>query len=86
MDEAPLSTLPFRFSVAPQPYASRITSAGGTLVSALDTYEHSHHIGFGAKAATYVDSFMDAIRWKSADKSYNSLKEFRGAGQDDKLA
>jgi hypothetical protein len=25
-------------------------------------YEHSYHIDYGAKAATYVDTFMDAIR------------------------
>src|SRR3989475_4917944 len=43
------------------------TLAGGTPVLALDMYEHSYHIDYGAKAATYVDAFMDAIRWKSVD-------------------
>jgi superoxide dismutase len=35
-----------------------------------DMYEHSYHIDFGAKAATYVDTFMDAIRWNNADRLY----------------
>jgi superoxide dismutase, Fe-Mn family len=26
-------------------------------------YEHAYHIDHGAKAATCVDTFMDAIRW-----------------------
>src|SRR5262249_52055359 len=33
------------------------TLAGGTPILALDMYEHSYHIDFGAKAATYVDTF-----------------------------
>ena len=44
--------------------------AGGTPILALDMYEHSYHIDFGAKAATYVDTFMDAIRWNNADRLY----------------
>src|SRR5512139_2600914 len=43
------------------------TLAGGTPILALDMYEHSYHIDFGAKAATYVDVFMAAIRWDSVD-------------------
>src|SRR6266516_3848970 len=34
------------------------TLAGGTPILALDMYEHSYHIDYGAKAATYVDAFM----------------------------
>lgn len=60
------------------------TLAGGTPILALDMYEHSYHIDFGAKAATYVDTFMDAIRWKSADLLYDSLVKDRGAQPDDK--
>jgi Fe-Mn family superoxide dismutase len=44
--------------------------AGGTPILALDMYEHSYHIDFGAKAATYVDTFMDAIRWKSVEQAF----------------
>jgi superoxide dismutase, Fe-Mn family len=58
--------------------------AGGTPILALDMYEHSYHIDFGAKAATYVDTFMDAIRWKSADLLYDSLVKDRGAQPDNK--
>jgi len=37
--------------------------AGATPVLALDMYEHSYHIDFGAKAAAYVDAFMENIAW-----------------------
>ena len=43
------------------------TLAGGQPILALDMYEHSYHIDFGAKAAAYVDTFMQAIRWRNAD-------------------
>ena len=43
------------------------TLSGGTPIIALDMYEHSHHLDFGAKAASYVDTFMDVIRWRNAD-------------------
>ncbi len=49
------------------------TLAGGTPVLALDMYEHSYHIDFGAKAATYVDTFMVAIRWKNVDRVFVEL-------------
>ena len=37
--------------------------AGGRPILALDMYEHSYHMDYGAKAATYVDAFMAAICW-----------------------
>lgn len=43
------------------------TLAGGQAIVALDMYEHSYHIDYGAKAATYVETFMDVIRWSNAD-------------------
>jgi Fe-Mn family superoxide dismutase len=46
------------------------TLAGGQPILALDMYEHSYHIDYGAKAATYVDTFMNAIRWRNADKLF----------------
>jgi len=49
------------------------TLAGGQPIVALDMYEHSYHIDYGAKAATYVDTFMDAIRWANADKLLAAL-------------
>jgi Fe-Mn family superoxide dismutase len=47
------------------------TLAGGTPILALDMYEHSYHIDFGAKAANYVDAFMGAIRWSNADRLFS---------------
>ena len=44
--------------------------AGGQPILALDMYEHSYHLDFGAKAGSYVDTFMQAVRWASADRLY----------------
>jgi Fe-Mn family superoxide dismutase len=38
--------------------------AGGTPVLALDMYEHSYHIDFGANPGGYVDAFMANISWE----------------------
>jgi superoxide dismutase, Fe-Mn family len=46
------------------------TLAGGTPILALDMYEHSYHMDFGAKAAGYVDTFMNAIRWNNAERVF----------------
>jgi Fe-Mn family superoxide dismutase len=48
------------------------TLAGGTPILALDMYEHSYHIDFGAKAATYVETFMDAVRWKNVERLFRT--------------
>jgi Fe-Mn family superoxide dismutase len=40
------------------------TLAGATPILALDMYEHSYHMDYGAKAAAYVDAFMQNIHWK----------------------
>ncbi len=37
--------------------------AGATPILALDMYEHSYHIDYGAAAAKYVDAFMDNVNW-----------------------
>ena len=37
--------------------------AGATAILALDMYEHSYHLDYGAAAAKYVDTFMDNINW-----------------------
>jgi superoxide dismutase, Fe-Mn family len=44
------------------------TLAGGVPILAFDMYEHSYHIDYGAKAASYVDTFMEAVRWANADR------------------
>src|SRR5499425_3751640 len=49
------------------------TLAGGTPILALDMYEHSYHIDFGAKAANYVDAFMGAIRWSNTDRLFSQV-------------
>jgi superoxide dismutase, Fe-Mn family len=49
------------------------TLAGGTPILALDMYEHSYHIDFGAKAAGYVDAFMDALKWTNAERLLGGL-------------
>ena len=49
------------------------TLAGGTQILALDMYEHSYHMDFGAKAAGYVDTFMEAIRWENAHRRFKAL-------------
>ena len=49
------------------------TLAAGQPVLALDMYEHSYHMDFGAKAGGYVDVFMDTVRWANADKLYADL-------------
>ena len=39
-------------------------------ILALDMYEHSYHMDYGAKAATYVETYMAAIRWNNADRLF----------------
>jgi Fe-Mn family superoxide dismutase len=46
------------------------TLAGGQPILALDMYEHSYHIDYGAKAATYVETYMAAINWANADRLF----------------
>jgi Fe-Mn family superoxide dismutase len=46
------------------------TVAGGRPVLVLDMYEHAYHMDYGAKAAAYVDAYMEVIRWENAAKLY----------------
>jgi Fe-Mn family superoxide dismutase len=46
------------------------TLAGGRPVLVLDMYEHAYHMDYGAKAAAYVDAYMEAIHWDNAVKLY----------------
>ena len=50
-----------------------MTLAGGTPLLALDMYEHAYAIDYGAKAPAYVDAYMRAINWKSANERFNRL-------------
>jgi Fe-Mn family superoxide dismutase len=56
--------------------------AGGTPILALDMYEHSYHIDFGAKAASYVDTFMDVIRWNNVERLFVQTTNDRGTTGD----
>ena len=46
------------------------TLAGGIPILALDMYEHSYHMDYGAKAAAYVDAFMRNIDWTRVASRY----------------
>jgi len=46
------------------------TLAGGRPILALDMYEHSYHMDYGARAAAYVDAFMAAINWSNVGNAY----------------
>ena len=49
------------------------TLAGATPILALDMYEHSYHIDYGAKAADYVGVFMSAINWPAVQRAYEGF-------------
>src|SRR5262249_44558544 len=62
------------------------TLAGGTPILGLDMYEHSYHMDFGPKAASYVDTFMDVIRWRSDYSFKRQMVERRRATQGNELS
>lgn len=45
--------------------------AGATPILALDMYEHSYHMDYGAAAAKYVDAFMENIRWENVSRLHH---------------
>ena len=42
--------------------------AGASPILALDMYEHSYHMDYGAKAAAYVDAFMNNANWENVSR------------------
>jgi Fe-Mn family superoxide dismutase len=40
---------------------------GGVPLLALDMYEHSYHMDYGAGAAKYVDAFMRNVNWEEVE-------------------
>ena len=50
-------------------------SAGALPIIALDMYEHSYHMDFGANAASYVETFMRNIDWEKANARYARVIE-----------
>ena len=51
------------------------TLAGGQPILALDMFEHSYHMDYGARAAAYVEAFMAAINWPNVAHAYSELQE-----------
>ena len=51
------------------------TLAGGQPILALDMYEHSYHIDYGAGAAAYVDALMAAINWPNVARVYAEVAQ-----------
>jgi Fe-Mn family superoxide dismutase len=47
-----------------------MTLADGEILLALDMYEHAYHLDYGAKAAAYVDAFMQAFSWLYANDAF----------------
>jgi len=61
--------------------------AGGVPILALDMYEHSYHLDYGAAAGAYVDAFMGNIDWGKVYSRYqdavHSASERFGVSQDE---
>ncbi|HEY7245644.1 MAG TPA: Fe-Mn family superoxide dismutase [Xanthobacteraceae bacterium] len=56
--------------------------AGATPILALDMYEHSYHLDFGAKAAAYVDQVMANLNWERIGAHYRmAIGERAGDGE-----
>ena len=45
---------------------------GATPILALDMYEHSYHLDYGAAAAKYVDAFMENINWTNVARLHQA--------------
>jgi superoxide dismutase, Fe-Mn family len=54
--------------------------AGGVPVLALDMYEHSFHIDFGADAKAYVDAFMRNVDWQAVERRYGDAQKSEPPG------
>jgi superoxide dismutase, Fe-Mn family len=50
------------------------TLAGGQPILALDMYEHSYHMDYGANASAYVDAFMQAINWPNVRRLHDERR------------
>ena len=54
--------------------------SGATPILALDMYEHSYHMDFGANAKAYVAAFMENIDWDAVALRYAAAVEASTAG------
>ena len=50
--------------------------AGGRPILALDKYEHSYHIDYGAKVAPYVAAFMNNIHWGNVARALEQATKY----------
>jgi Fe-Mn family superoxide dismutase len=48
--------------------------AGASPILALDMYEHSYHMDYGAKAAAYVDAVMNNLNLDAAGRKLAALQ------------
>jgi superoxide dismutase, Fe-Mn family len=46
---------------------------------ALDMYEHSYHMDYGAAAAKYVDAFMQNVQWEEVNRRFTSSQKAAAA-------
>ena len=49
--------------------------AGSSPILALDMYEHSYHMDYGANAGAYVDAFMRNINWENIQTLYRAAAD-----------
>ncbi|MBA4767538.1 MAG: superoxide dismutase [Porphyrobacter sp.] len=49
-------------------------AVNGAPLIALDMYEHSYHMDYGAAAAKYVDAFMANLDWEVVDARYGAAR------------
>jgi Fe-Mn family superoxide dismutase len=52
-----------------------MTIAGGRPILALDMFEHAYAMDYGAKAAAYVDAFMQGIRWDTVATRFEAYSK-----------
>jgi superoxide dismutase, Fe-Mn family len=52
-----------------------MTIAGGRPILALDMFEHAYQMDYGAKAAAYVDAFMQGIRWDTVGARFEAFSK-----------
>jgi len=46
---------------------------------AMDMYEHSYHMDYGAAAAKYVDAFLQNVDWEGVNKRYQLALKIRNS-------
>jgi Fe-Mn family superoxide dismutase len=42
--------------------------SSGVPLLALDMYEHSYHLDYGAAAAKYIEAFFANVHWEEVDR------------------